>query len=74
MADNRVKLHDPNGVEFYASTPAEVSNLVFGAGYKVADKGLSVDAAMAKLAESGPVADQLQAQQAVPQAPSGGGK
>ena len=56
--DNRVELTDPNGNKFMASTPAEVNNLVFGAGYKV-PKGKTVDEVLATLAEKGPVADEL---------------
>lgn len=68
MTDNRVELTDPNGQKFYASTPAEVSNLVFGSGYKVAGKR-TVDEAIAQLAEKGPVAAELAAQQATPVSP-----
>jgi hypothetical protein len=32
-----VKLVDPNGMECNVSTPADVVNLVYGSGYKVAE-------------------------------------
>ena len=67
-SDNRVELTDPNGNKFLASTPAEVSNLVYGSGYKV--KSGTVEEAMAKLAEKGPVAEALAQTQAPPSAPS----
>lgn len=57
-----VTLVDPQGNECNVSTPADITNLVFGAGYKV--KGnLTPDQAAAQLAESGPVAEQLAQQQ-----------
>ena len=70
QVDNRVELTDPNGNKFMASTPAEVNDLVFGAGYKIAKSGLTVDQASAQLAEKGPVAEELAAQQAAPGAPA----
>jgi hypothetical protein len=73
MADNRVKLLDPNGQEFFASTPAEVNQLVFGAGYRLGEKG-TVDEALARLAEKGPVAQELAAQQGPVVTDSGKGK
>jgi hypothetical protein len=77
MADNRIELTDPNGGRFLASTPAEINNLVFGAGYKIAQKGLSIDEALVRLAEKGPVAEELAAQQVAPggdPAPKGASK
>jgi hypothetical protein len=73
--DKRVELTDPYGQKFRASTPAEVSNLVYGAGYKV-PKGMTVDEAIAQLAEEGPVAEQLAASQGppVPAVDAGGAK
>lgn len=45
-----VTLVDPNGIEHEASVPTEVNTLVFGQGYKLKDKKLSVDEAIASLA------------------------
>jgi hypothetical protein len=57
----RVMLVDPSGNEFPASTPAEVSNLVYGSGYRIKEKGLTVDDAAALLAEKGAAAEFLEA-------------
>lgn len=53
-----VTLLDPNGQKVVVSSPADITNLVYGAGYKVEGK-LTPDEAAALLAEQGPVADQL---------------
>jgi hypothetical protein len=76
--DNRIELRDPNGNPFFASTPGEINNLVFGFGYKIAKSGLTVDQALAQLVEKGPVAEELAAQSVPPGDPgpasSGRGK
>lgn len=54
-----VTLIDPNGQKVQVSHPADITNLVFGAGYKIEGKQ-TPDEAAKYLAEKGPVADQLQ--------------
>ncbi len=54
-----VTLVDPNGDEYVAVAPADINNLVFGAGYRIKEKGLTPDAAIALLIEKGPVAADL---------------
>lgn len=56
-----VVLVDKDGNDFSARTPGEVSNLVFGSGYRVKDKNVNVDQAMASLVEQ-----QEAAQEAAP--------
>jgi hypothetical protein len=61
VVDSRktVTLVDPSGNEFNASHPADITNLVYGAGYKV--KGnMTPDEAAQFLLERGPVAEFLQ--------------
>jgi hypothetical protein len=56
----RVMLVDPDGNEYPASTPADISTLVYGSGYRIKEKGLTVDAATQLLAEKGPAAEFLE--------------
>ena len=64
-----VVLVDPNGVEFHATHPAEITNLVYGAGYKLKDKNLTPDKASALLAEKGAAAEVVEAQSLAVEAP-----
>lgn len=73
----RVTLVDPDGNEFRASTPADISSLVYGSGYKIKDKGLTVEEAKVLLAEEGPAAEFLEPPAApvpVPAPPKGADK
>lgn len=54
-----VTLLDKEGNEFHASHPGEVSTLVFGHGYRLKNKGQSVDEAMTLLAEKGVAAEAI---------------
>jgi hypothetical protein len=54
-----VTLVDKNGGECKVSTPLDITNLVYGAGYKV--KGKSVDEAYAYLADAQAEADSASA-------------
>lgn len=60
-----VALKDPNGGTFNATTPAEITNLVFGSGYTFKDKDMTADKAAEILATKGPVAADI-AEAAVP--------
>lgn len=65
-----VKLVDPNGVECNVSTAADVVNLVYGAGYKVAEHD-NAERAIEFLAEYGvhvPVGDVAEQQEAAAEA------
>lgn len=50
-AQPHVLLVTPDGDEHRATHPAELNNLVFGSGYRLKDAKLSVDEAIASLAE-----------------------
>ena len=56
-----VTLIDPNGQKVNVSHPADITNLVYGAGYKV-DGKITPDEAAALLAEKGPAAEAIKAQ------------
>lgn len=47
-----VVLLTPDGDEHRATNTGELNNLVFGAGYKLKDSKLTVDEALAQLAEA----------------------
>lgn len=75
MADPKtVVLVDQNGNDFNASHPAEITNLVFGAGYRFKEKGMTAEKAAALLAEKGPAAEAIAAQTPTVTPTGGGGK
>lgn len=60
-----VELVDPAGNKCHASHPADITNLVYGRGYRFVDKDMNPDKAAAFLAEKGPAAEQIAATLAV---------
>jgi len=55
-APKTVTLTDPNGRDCLVSHPAEVTNLVYGAGYKVKG-GKTAEQAIESLSANAPAAD-----------------
>lgn len=47
-----VTLVAPDGTKHNSAHPAEINNLVFGQGYALADKGKTVDQAIADLGDN----------------------
>ena len=65
-----VVLLDPDGNKYTASHPADITSLVYGAGYRIEQKGLTPEKAVELLATKGIAADDLAPAVALP--PEGG--